>query len=257
MRTRIFALATVWCLSMTSVLAQKAEREFQVGDNPHLVLENISGNINISRGGDDTVMIRVFKNDDRIEVEMSQNGDRIRVKTIYPENNYRSNGGVDFEVQFPAEGELDIKSISGSISVDGVSGELDLKSVSGDVELTNLEGNINANSVSGNVVLTKIGNAEVDANSISGRIDYSRGSLEGGDYSFSSTSGSVKIAHRSDASYHISGRTISGRIRDKTGDLQIRKEKYTNMQSVSGEFNGGTVEVSANSVSGSITIEIE
>jgi DUF4097 and DUF4098 domain-containing protein YvlB len=231
------------------------EKEFKVGSAPELDLENISGDINIYPGTAGKVVVRARVEDDRTEVSLTQAGDKIKVKVLYPKMGFRGGGDVTFDIQFPTSGTLKISSVSGDIRVEGVNGDLTLHSVSGDISVTKLEGELELNSVSGDVKLTKIGVAKVDAISISGEIDYSQGSLLGGLYSFSSTSGKVSVVHDHDAAYEVSGRTISGSITNNVGSsLSVGKNKYSSVQTISGAVNGGGTGLEVNSVSGNISI---
>ena len=258
MKGKLFSVSLLFVTAWFMAMAGKSVREFEVGGSPHLILENISGDIEVTTGASDRIIVKFTKEDDRIEVEMNQSGDRVEVKTIYPQGNFRGKGGVDFQIQFPAEGRLEVQSVSGTIKVKGVNGELGLKSVSGDVEVDNAEGRLDLSSVSGDVVMTQLGVADVDANSISGDVEYSKGHLDGGDYSFSSTSGNVSISHSRDASYRINGRSISGSISNRVGgDIDIHEERYSSIKSVSGNYNGGEVGLQVNTVSGNLTLSFD
>lgn len=250
----LFNFAGMACVAMAGTQV----REFDVGGNPELELTNISGDIKVVQGAGDRINVTFEKRDDRIEVEFEQVGDSVRVRTIYPDNVRNTRGGVYFTVEFPAEGQLLLTSVSGAIDVNGIFGTHRLKSVSGHVRVANLEGELDLNSVSGNVEMTRLGIAEVEATSISGDVVYREGDLLGGDYNFSSTSGSIRLNHGPAASYDISGRTLSGNIRNKIGnELEVIKAKYGPNTRLEGSVNGGTVRVRANSISGGITIEYQ
>jgi len=237
--------------------AQDTTHRFDVGEKPQLILKNMSGEINIKSGKSGQVTITVLRVADPKDVEITQNGDRIRVKTRSGAGNKRSYRGASFEIEFPEKGELEISTLSGDVTVKGVSGYLRLRSVSGDIEVKRLSGRLALHSVSGDVSMTETGACEVDAVSMSGDISYSRGSLVGGDYSFSSTSGNVLVAYEQEASFSLSGRTISGTITDRSGAFKITRAEYSNITSVKGSVGSGDVRVQANSVSGNIRIRLE
>jgi len=252
------AIAAVM-LAATALAAFAAEnvREFDVGVQPMLELSNISGDIAVVRGDGGRITVKYDKKDDSIRVLMEQNGDRVSVRVEYPEEKRNFRGGVRFEIQFPSEGELELQSVSGSIDVTGVDGYHMLKSVSGDVKVAELSGDLSLNSVSGDVEMTRVGPSEVKANSVSGSVEYRGGNLEGGPYAFNTTSGSVIVRHGLDASYRVSGNTISGSIRADLEGLHVAKQKYVNSSSLKGEYNGGAVRLSVNSISGRVSVEVE
>ncbi|MDJ0836165.1 MAG: DUF4097 family beta strand repeat-containing protein [Acidobacteriota bacterium] len=244
--------AALIIVSGATLFAQDIERTFSISGEPRLDVITISGSITISKGKTGKVLVKARRSNDRIEVDMTQSGDRIRIKTRHP---FGGRGGsVSLEITMP-DGELDVRSTSGEITVEGVSGDLELHSVSGNIDVSRLDGRLRMNGISGNVTMSRLGKAEVDAVSISGNVIYRKGSLQGGDYNFSSTSGNVVLSATADANYTISGRTISGRITDETGKLTIKKAKYSGSQSLSGVVGKGTVMVQANSVSGNVRIE--
>ena len=251
---KIVFLSLISIFAWTSLFAEVIEKEFSVGDDPYLKLSNVAGDITITRGDSDRIVVKAEKQNEDIKVEMTQSGDRVTVEVDYPKNG-RNMKGVTFEVQFPASGKLNITSVSGSIRVSEIRGDMKLNSVSGNVEVGDFDGDLEANSVSGNVTLTNIDNSNVEAASISGRVRFS-GTLSEGDYSFNSTSGSVTVTHDDNASYEVSGQTISGGINnDAGGEITVEKAKYGPMKSLSGTYNGSSASLELNTISGSITLE--
>lgn len=250
-----------WILLITlgcALLAGTEVREFEVSGEPNLTLSNISGDIEILPGDSDRVVVNYHREDERIEVKMSQSGDRITVETKYPKGSFRGKGGVSFEIHFPGSGQLEVSSVSGDIKLNGIQGEIDIHSVSGTVEVSNVAGDLRLGSVSGDVEMSGLGDSRVEANSVSGDIVYRRGDLLGTKYSFSSTSGDIRVSHGANASYHVRGRTLSGGIKnDIGGEIEVRKAKYTGKQSVSGTFNGGEADLNLTTVSGRITLRLE
>ena len=232
-------------------------RTFELDGDPYLILENVSGNITLRPGADGMAVVNYTKEDDRVEVHFDQSGGRLEIRVEYPRGGGNFRGGISFDIQFPAEAKLNVKSVSGNITSEGISGELELNSVSGTIEVSNASGSFDLNSVSGDVDMTGLGEAEVDANSISGDVKYSRGSLSGGDYNFNSTSGNVTIRHGADASFHISGQSVSGNIRSGSNGLAVKTAKYTHMKSLGGSYNGNGVSVSVNTVSGNISVDVD
>ncbi|MDJ0839284.1 MAG: DUF4097 family beta strand repeat-containing protein [Acidobacteriota bacterium] len=244
-------------LSLSALVfsADEMTRDFSVGASPVLELENVSGNISIINSVDGNIGVTAVVHDDRIEVHMEQDGDRVRIKTVYPKT-YNIRGGVDFEVTFPANGNLDIESVSGNVEADGIRGNIDLSSVSGRIKATALAGDLNLKSVSGNVVMNEVDAEHVEAKSVSGDVRFSEGTFHGnGSYRFSSTSGDIRLEYDGDSAFTISGKTVSGGIRPGNSGLSVRKAKYGPSSSLDGDVNGGGVRVKVSTVSGSIKLE--
>ena len=252
-------LLTALVLSGLSIYAADISREFKVSSAPDLVLRNIAGEIKVKAGSGDKVVVHVERDDDDIEVDMFQSGNRINIKVRYPmRNNYGNRGDVDFRIEVPGNcNNLELHSVSGSIEVAGIHSQMNLQSVSGDINLSRCSGDMKLNAVSGDIELDELGSAAIDASTISGDVVYRNANLEGGDYSFSSTSGNIRISHGRAASYRISGRTISGNIsNDVANTIEVKRSKYGSQKSLSGYYNGENVWIEAHSVSGDISIRV-
>ena len=231
--------------------AQAAEKVFRVGGKPHLILENLTGNIVVERGDPGTIVVAT-NSTSATDINAQQQGDRIRIQA----RTTWSSGSIDdgYRITMP-DGRLEIRTTSGSIRVDGVNGEHELRTVNGDIEVSRLEGRLELHSVNGSILISRTGKCEVDAVSFSGSVRYRHGSLVGGAYSFSTTNGDIVIDHDARASYQISGRTINGAITDRTGKLEITSSKYANTQTVTGAHGEGRVLVRASSVNGNLLIK--
>ncbi len=229
-------------------------RSFKVAGQPKLDLNNLSGDCKIVAGKAGQVEVNWVSENDLIEVIVEQKGDRISVRSEFPKNVRTIRGGVNFEIRFPADGDLEVETVSSNISVDGVGGKISLQTVSGDVTLTDSAGELELQSVSGNIELSQIGVAELSAQVVSGTIKY-QGSLEGGDYAFNTTSGSITLEVEPNASFEITGQAMSGNVSSKFSGISVAKEQYTGFKSLEGSVNGGKAKVEVATVSGGITIK--
>jgi len=250
----ILLLSLSWNLSARTNRDNSA-REFSVGGNAALELENISGDITITAGDSNTISIRADIEDDRIEVIMDQDGDRVTVETVYP-NNFRGGkkSSVHFTVEVPSETKLDIHSISGNIEAEGISGEINLKSTSGDIKATSLEGELSFKSISGDVTMRQLGPSNVEANSISGDVELNEDSFAGESYLLASTSGDVLLNYGANAAFTVTGRTVSGGVRSNDDDVRVVKAKYGPTTKLDGDVNGGGAKVTLNSISGRVEL---
>ena len=61
---------------------------------------------------------------------------------------------VDFTIEVPLRTNLDLETVSGSITVEGVEGELEVEGVNGAVTLTNVAGSVVAHTVNGKLAAT-------------------------------------------------------------------------------------------------------
>lgn len=248
--------AVMLILAMALGVSAREGETFNVGGDPVLELSNVSGDVNIVSGGDGRIEINYTIKDDRIEVHMEQDGDTVSVEVEYPDNTRNIKGGVEFEVVFPAEGTVTLKTVSGDVTSEGISGSVELQTVSGNVSVADGSGRFELKSVSGNVTMDGIGAADVDASTMSGNVIYKNGDLLDGPYRFNTTSGKIKISHGPNASYRVKGNTVSGSIKTNLSDLTVKKQKYGPNTSVRGEVGGGDTTLDLSVVSGGITIEV-
>jgi hypothetical protein len=61
---------------------------------------------------------------------------------------------VDFTIDVPMRTNLDLETVTGSVSVEGVEGELEIESVNGPISLNNVGGSVVAHTVNGKLVAT-------------------------------------------------------------------------------------------------------
>ena len=117
-------------------------------------------------------------------------------------------------------GNLDINSISGSVSIDGDtkgSGDIraDIETVSGDIDIENASGMIRLRTVSGDIN-TDVAASTFDAKSVSGDIEGAIGATEYA--SLLSVSGDIDVELRLKTDGRIEGQTVSGNLELKFND---------------------------------------
>lgn len=152
------------------------------------------------------------------DVVIEQQGDRVEIRT--PMQKWRerrwSAPTVIFNVAVPAGASVDLRSISGDITVSDVKGVVSAEAVSGNVNATGLAGQATLRSVSGDV--------QVNASTVSG------------DVTFNSVSGGVSA--RALRARAVSVSTVSGNIalRDASCDRAMVKSMSGNVE-VAGALN--------------------
>ncbi|HEX8652478.1 MAG TPA: DUF4097 family beta strand repeat-containing protein [Pyrinomonadaceae bacterium] len=141
----------------------------------------------------------------------------------------------DGSVEIADVADVRVETLSGDISVRGVSKRVEASSVSGDVLLENSSGPVRlrsisgsveashartidanddcqANTVSGDVTLAEISHTHVQAKTISGAVTMKGPLARGGLYDFKTTSGDMIFTLPGDASFRISARIPHGEI---------------------------------------------
>jgi DUF4097 and DUF4098 domain-containing protein YvlB len=108
-------------------------------------------------------------------------------------------------------------SVSGEVSLENSGGSIRMRSISGSIEATNartVEANddFDADSVSGDVSLDQVSHAHVRARTISGAVNLTGPLARGGRYEFKTTSGDVTFMLPGDASFRVTARIPRGEI---------------------------------------------
>jgi len=244
--------------------SDRVSRKVRIGRNGQVTISNISGSITVTAGSGEDATIDAVKRGrgnrsqlDRVNIVIEERTGRVDVRTEYgragfPDRFFGRDVSVDYTVVVPDGASVDLKSISGGVTVTGVKGSVRVQSVSGDVTATgtlrvefaktvsgdvnlsgiSFDGDLTASSISGNVRATGLKARSLDVNtvsgdvslrdaacervnarSISGGIEYS-GSLErNGRYDVNSHSGGVRFTLAGTTGFELNATSFSGGIR--------------------------------------------
>jgi DUF4097 and DUF4098 domain-containing protein YvlB len=112
---------------------------------------------------------------------------------------------------------VEASSVSGDVSLENSNGPVRLRSISGSVEASNARtidatDDCEANTVSGDVILAQISHAHVEARTVSGIVSMKGPLVRGGLYNFRTTSGDMLFTLPDDASFRVSARILQGEI---------------------------------------------
>jgi DUF4097 and DUF4098 domain-containing protein YvlB len=155
------------------------------------------------------------------------------------------------------------KSVSGGVSLSGVSfdGDLNVGSVSGSVTVSGVKvRELDLGSVSGNLVVTDATCDRLTAKSVSGNVEYTGALARNGRYDINSHSGTVRLTIPGNTGFDLTANTFSGSIRSDFamtvgGDAsrEIRGAGMRN-QSIHGTVGDGSATITVRTFSGSIVI---
>jgi DUF4097 and DUF4098 domain-containing protein YvlB len=182
---RLIALAIVATLpvplqAQKAAVTEKISKSFKVGASGTLDITNVSGNVVVTEGGSDTIVIdavKRYRGDGtdakdqfaRATIEMAERAGRVEVKTIYTSRNTRVS--VDYAVTAPAGTSVFAHSISGDVKVTNIKGEVRADTVSGDVTATGTPGATLVRTISGDATASGIDHQnDLRVSSISGNV---------------------------------------------------------------------------------------
>jgi DUF4097 and DUF4098 domain-containing protein YvlB len=129
---------------------------------------------------------------DEARVSLSYSGGMVKTRVEGDIACVRSVSG-DVEAEVPRAGSLELETVSGDVSVEGMTGRLVVKTVSGDIDADGLQEGVEANTVSGDIELTDVA-GEVEVQSRSGDIDIAPSGQFSG--AASSKSGDITLSVR-------------------------------------------------------------
>ncbi len=129
---------------------------------------------------------------------------------------------VDLDVTVPQGMNVEVDSISGSISANNVTGQVILAAQSGSISVENSQ-------LSGNSTLS----------SVSGSVHFDGSIAQNGTYNFSSSSGSVDVTLPASSSFHLDARSSSGTVNNEfnTNDVGAQPRPALTIHSDSGSVD--------------------
>lgn len=188
-------------------LTEEFHQTYAITADGRVELDNINGDVHISSWDRNEVKVDAVKYADTKErldeakIDIDSGKDYVSIRTKYPDHNNNWNWGshnnpasVEYTLTVPRTTHLDeIKLINGALDITGVSGEVRASCINGRLEAQDLSGrakletingkleakfnqlagqSVELSSVNGSVNLTipSDSNAEIEANTVSGRI---------------------------------------------------------------------------------------
>jgi len=241
---------------------ERIERTFKVGDGAMLVLSNVSGDIAVSAAPGAEIRVEAVKRTrvaDEAEAKRQLEATRVefsewsgRVEVRAEPRGHWNRVAVSYTVTVPPTTRLEVRSVSGDVTIGAVKGEVQaetvsgtvnasglgaramLKAVSGDINLSQVEQadelriesvsgdvlaktfkatNVDAGSVSGNVRLLGGSCTRALVRSVSGDIELDGGVIKGGRYTLKTHSGDVRLFLDGKVGFELEADTFSGNIK--------------------------------------------
>jgi hypothetical protein len=246
-------------------------RSFQVGKAPVLLVVNVSGNIQVAGAGSQIeveALKRVWAPNAEdgkrrladVSIEVYATANRVELRVEHNPGRNTGNVDVEFNIKVPADGSVDLRSVSGDLRVTNVRGEVraeavngnlalegtprltKAKTVGGDIQLTNAGADtlLSLSTVNGDVLVQTLNARTLELNTVngdvriagwagdratlrtlSGDLDLSGSLAKSGRYDIESHSGDVRLAVADQPGFDIEANTYSGRIRI---DFSIKSE---------------------------------
>lgn len=201
-------LSALLFLIAFSVQAQQTiERSFSGIERIRLTTASGNGLIKKGSSNEVNVALEYTYDEDDYQPEFEQRGSTLIIKEEFRRSRY-TRGYSEWTLSVPDGLEIEFKTGSGNIEIEGLTVELHASSGSGNIELTDILGNTRVNTGSGNIELDNL-EGDVDANTGSGSIRLNRIK---GDAGLNTGSGNIR------------GRDVEGALSMNTGSGNIEME---------------------------------
>lgn len=257
---RLMALSALVALFALTASAQDFQRNFNLGAGGSVNVRNISGDVIVNGYEGQAIVVTAIKSGrdrEKVNIEDRSTGNAVDVRVDYPDRCDNCDVEVRFEVKVPrniAYKFNSFSSVSGDVSVTGVTGDLTAKTVSGETTVNNVSGTVNATSVSGEVRVGKV-EGTVSAKSTSGDVEVEILSLEGsaGAMEFSSVSGDVRVKLPGNLDAEVKLSTMSGGLKTDF-PLTIEESKYGTGRKANGRIGSGSRNLKISTISGDVSL---
>lgn len=268
-------------------VVETVERRLAVSNRARLVVINLDGPTTIVAGEAGQVSIKAAKEvrgaanpeearmyASRVEVRIEQAGDKIEIETKYPKgwsaSREQPRVRVRLDVTAPAQSDLNARSTSGPLDVEGFQGRIELSNSGGELTVRESSGRITAHGVEGNLSLQDVsgvidarttggsvkltGSPEaLQAASATGRVEIHvlPGSTMKADWSIQAGNGNVRLYLPDNFAANLDASTSAGEIMtdkamDVTGTLSKRH--------LTGRLGGGGMTLRIHSTNGDVRI---
>lgn len=248
--TSAAALCLTTGVAIAATLQETIEETLPFVAGSLLEVENTNGSIEISVWERDEVRIRAEKrvrtrhDEDlreliqELKVIIEETSGGVRVDTEHPrrDGDWWGRGvssSVDYRIQVPRLSDLNLETVNGKVTVDGVHGDLTLGSTNGGITVEDSGGRVDARTTNGGI--------DVELQQVD----------EGGDMSFRSTNGGITLALPADARASVEARTTNGGIHT---DFPITVQGSFSKKRLEGEINGGGGRIELRTTNGGIKI---
>ena len=258
-----------------------------------LSLENFRGEVVVRTWDRDAVQVRADHPDTRY-IEIDRRGSTVSIE-VGTNRGMGIAGSVDFELTVPrgmdlsiegmalevdiegTEGEVEVntvhgnitltggrgsvslESVNGEIVVDGAEGDLDVSGVAGGVTIRNSSGDIYVEGVGGPVTLQGVTSRDIEAGTVGGALRFEGSIMDGGIYTFGTHGGQIWLYLPEAMNARVEAVTLAGSIEvDYPGapseptrghgvpglrEMEVTFETGTGSARVDVETFGGTIHI--------------
>lgn len=225
---------------MTAETGIQVERH--IGEAGEFSLRLPAGSVEVSAVAGDTVRVQDLDNHelaDRFTIEQVEGGLHLAYKEARQGLLVSRRGPARLRIEIPANARVSVETASADVRADGLAGEQRYRTASGELSLVNVAGTVRLETMSGDAEVALIGEAELDARTVSGDVTATGGRLPA--FVVQTTSGDLRVESSLPGPGPYSIRTVSGGARIVTSDaLHVKSATVTGTVRTSRAHEGGS-----------------
>jgi DUF4097 and DUF4098 domain-containing protein YvlB len=157
------------------------------------------------------------------------------------------------DVEIRDAGRIDVESLSGDVTIRGVTGESNVHTVSGDIELAAARGDVEIETVSGDIDLRDVAAKQIRTHTTSGDVSFSGPIAPDGRYEYNTHSGEIRLVLPADVGAQLSIGTFSGGI-ESDFPITLQADRTHENKRLSFTLGQGSARIIAETFSGDITL---
>jgi len=148
-------LACAFFMLAGAVHAESGSREFRAAAGGTLILNlRAGGTAEITGTGGSSVTVQYDMTcTPRCDIGFAETGKGLEVTTEYAEHGNGQRSHVDLRIEVPSRFDVELDSVGGGLSIDGVEGEFSGKTMGGKLTLTDVRGEAHLTTMGGNITL--------------------------------------------------------------------------------------------------------
>ena len=237
----VLMVASAMGLIQAQSLREEFHQTYPLAPNGRVVLKNVNGSVRVTGYEGAEVKVDAIKKADtqraldEARIEIKSGGDMIDIRTEYPREERNHAASVEYSISVPRTAVLEsIKTVNGSVRIEGVSGPVNAASVNGDVE---------ARGATGDMKLT----------SVNGRVEATFDQMSAREISLNTVNGGVEVALPAGAGAQLTATTVHGDI-NSDFDLPIRRAEFGPGANIKSTIGSGGPDMRLKTVNGSISL---
>lgn len=166
MQRILFLLSLMFVVTVGAVAVESGhdlDRSFHSSPGNTLNIDlRTGGDVRISGASGDNVSVKVRvsgRDSEDVEVMAEQTSSGVEVSSRFTDGHHNHNANADVEVQVPSRYGVQLETMGGEVTIQGVEGKFEGKTMGGEITLQHLKGNVDLTTMGGDI---QVSDSELD-----------------------------------------------------------------------------------------------